>query len=198
MNSLVLGWHYLSTRAYVYSISPEDGVDVAVKIEKASNDLASNYSFHTLSGNLRNYFRTPLKHHILASSLNGFYTKGEQLEQSNFTWRYLSVRGYPSTALFGNKGAALSLEYRYPLWYLEKGLLYGYTFFDRVWGDLFFDTGAATFGPVDQLGFKRGIGTELNLDTSALWLSYFVTLKLGYAKGLDAGGEEKFYFTLTL
>lgn len=198
LNALLLAWRYKSDRAYDYSISSEDGLDLSLKVEANLPELKSDYTFTTYSGTLYNYFATFWRHHVLASRLSGFYSRGDQLQQSNFTWQYLPLRGYPSGSLFGNKGAALSLEYRYPLWYTEKGLYYGSTFFDRIWGDLFFDTGGATFGRLDQAGFKRAVGAELNVNTSAVWLQYFFTFKLGYAHGLDAGGQENIYFTITL
>ncbi|MGB9612952.1 MAG: hypothetical protein ACPL4K_02085, partial [Candidatus Margulisiibacteriota bacterium] len=198
LNALVLAWRYLSSRRYAYSISPEDGIDLTVKAEIYSRVLSSDFSFTNYSASLVNYLRSIFKHQVLASSLNGFYSKGDQLTQANFSWRALTLRGYPSTFLKGNKGLSLSLEYRYPIFYPEWGLLYGATFFDRVWGDLFFDIGSAGFGPMDQFVYKRGMGTELNLDLVGLWGWWAMTLKLGYAVGLDEGGQQQFYLTVGL
>jgi len=198
INGALLGWRYRSDRAYPYSISPEDGLDLSLKLEMNLAQLDSDYDYNTYSGTLRNYFKTMLKHHILASKLNGFYSQGDQLEQSNFSWRYVSLRGYPYGYFKGNKGASLSLEYRFPLFYPERGVLYGLTFFDRLWASVFYDLGGATFNPFKEMTYKRGVGAELNLDTSTFWGYYYFMLKLGYAKGLDAGGEEEVYFTLGL
>jgi Tol biopolymer transport system component len=198
INGILLGWRYKNDRAYPFSISSEDGLDLSLKLEMNPAQLNSDYEYNTYSGTLKNYFKTLLKHHILASKLNGFYSKGDQLEQSNFTWRYLSLRGYPYGYFKGNKGASLSLEYRFPLFYPERGVLYGLTFFDRLWASIFYDLGGATFDPFNEMAYKRGVGAELNLDTSTFWGYYYFMLKLGYAKGLDEGGEEKVYFTLGL
>jgi Tol biopolymer transport system component len=198
LNAFFLTWNYKNTRVYPYSISPEDGLDLSWVVEVNTPVLKSDYAFTNYRAKLKDYFNLPLKHQVLLSSLNTFYSQGDQLSQSNFSWRYLSLRGYPRTYLAGNKGASLSFEYRFPLWYLEKGFLYGYTFFDRLWGILFFDVGGASFSPIDKLNLKRGLGAELNLDTSTLWGAYTFALKLGFAKGLDAGGVEQFYFSLGL
>ncbi len=198
INGALLSWRYRNDRAYLYSISSEDGLDLSLKLEMNLAQLGSNYAYNTYSGTLKNYFRTLLRHHILASELDGFYSRGDQLEQSNFTWRYLSLRGYPATNLKGNKGASLSLEYRFPLSYPEQGVLYGMTFFDRLWASVFYDLGGSTFNPFNEMVYKRGIGAELNLDASTVWGYYYFMLKLGYAKGLDAGGQEMVYFTLGL
>jgi hypothetical protein len=132
----------------------------------------------------------------LAPRLYGFYSKGEQLEQG-ISWRYLPIRGYSSTYLRGNKGALLASEYRFPLWYPEVSAAYGYAFLEKIWGDLFFDIGGATFENLSKLELKKSIGAELNLDLLMVWY-LDLNLKLGYAKGLDTGGEEKFYLTFGL
>jgi hypothetical protein len=134
---------------------------------------------------------------VLAPSLYGFYSQGQQLEQSNFTWDYLPLRGYPGTYLRGNKGVLLATEYRLPLWYAEKSVMYGYYFLDRVWAAFFYDLGGAILGPVSNLSLKRSYGAELNIHSMFFWYLN-VDLTLGYAQGLDAGGEEKYYFTISM
>jgi Tol biopolymer transport system component len=188
-------WSYLSSRQYAKSISPEDGIDLSLRVSLNSSDLGSDYSFTNYSAALSTYFAAPGKHHVIAPTLYGFYSKGDQLTQSNYSWRYLPLRGYPSTNLAGNKGVLLSTEYRFPLVYPEVGFMYGYLFFDRIWADLFFDVGGATFAPVSELTFKRSAGLELNLDILSFQYAA-VTLKLGYVKGFDENGEDLIYFTI--
>ena len=198
MNALILSWRYLSTRMYAASISPEDGIDLKLMIENNSPTLNSDYIFTNCSAAFRQYLKAPLKHHVFATAFYGFYSKGDQLVQSNFSWRYLTLRGYPSNIAAGNKGLSLSLEYRFPLWYAEKGWIYGSTFLDRIWGLVFCDYGGGTFAGLDQINYKRSYGAELDFDISSLWGYMAATLKLGYAKGLDPGGDESVYFTIGL
>ncbi|MBI5079015.1 PD40 domain-containing protein [Candidatus Saganbacteria bacterium] len=196
LNAFVLGWNYSSVRRYLSSISPEDGMEAGGKVEAHSSLLGSDFTFNNYSASLKAYFKTFLPHCVLTPDLKLFYSRGDQLEPGNFTWRYLFVRGYPGAFLKGNKGASFSLEYRFPLWYVEKGWFYGYAFLDRVWGNVFFDAGGAAFGTLDKLTIKKGAGAEINFDVSGFWWYLPVTLKLGYAKGLDEGGEGRFYFAL--
>ena len=198
LNALVLGWRYLSTRQYAYSISPEDGIDLGGKVEITSSKLGSDFNFTNYSAFLRKYFRSFMKHQVFALLLEGFYSRGEQLVQGNFTWRYLTLRGYPSTYLKGNKGVSSSFEYRFPLFYPEWGLMYGATFLDRVWGEVFFDLGGATSEKIEQLKWKRAVGIETNFLLYNLWGYLGLNLKIGYARGLDEGGEEGVYFILGL
>jgi Tol biopolymer transport system component len=198
LNSVLLGWRYLNSRSYPYSISPEDGLDLTLQLERFTPQLKSDYNFTNYIGKLNNYFKLPLQHQVLASTLTGFYSRGDQLAQGNFSWRYINVRGYAGTTIRGNKGALASLEYRFPLLYPEFGLYYGTTFFDRLWGDLFFDEGGATFGRFDSSVLLRGVGGELNLSINSGWGFYGLVVTLGYASGLDQGGSNYYYFNLGL
>ncbi|MFA4843856.1 MAG: hypothetical protein WC632_02765 [Candidatus Margulisiibacteriota bacterium] len=198
LTALYAYWRYLNTRVYAKSISPEDGIDVALKVERFLPELQSDYKFTNYSGALSSYSKTLFPHHVLASRLSGYYSQGDRLEQGNLTWRYLSVRGYPYGLDKGNKGASMSLEYRFPLGYTERGFLYGFTFIDRLWGALFFDLGGNSFQPLAQLKFKRGIGGELHLEANTMFGGVPLLFKLGYAKGLDDGGQETTYFTFSL
>jgi Tol biopolymer transport system component len=193
IKGVFLAWRYLNARSYAKSISPEDGIDLTLRVTMNSSDLGSDYTNTNYRASLASYFPAPLKHHVLAPTLYGFYSRGDQLEQSNYSWRYLPLRGYPSTNLKGNKGILLSTEYRFPMWYPEGGFMYGYTFFDKIWGNLFFDAGGATFDQVSNLKLKRSLGLEFNLRTLFMWGYYGFTLKLGYVKALDEDGEDKFY-----
>ena len=195
INGILASYRYSSARKYAKSISPEDGIDMTLRVDWNSKDLGGDYTYTNHSASAATYFPTLLNHHVLAPTLYGFYSKGELLEQSNFTWKYLPIRGYPGTNLRGNKGVLLKTEYRFPLFYPEKGLMYGATFFDKIWGDIFFDIGGANFGSISDLKLKRSYGVELNIDTLAF--SYAgLNLKFGYVKGIDEDGEAKFYFGL--
>jgi hemolysin activation/secretion protein len=198
LNSVILGWRYLNSRQYPYSISPENGFDLSLKVEMYCPQLKSDYNFTNYIGVLSNYFPVPLPHQVLASKLAGFYSRGDQLVQGNFSWRSISVRGYSNTSFSGNKGALASLEYRFPLLYPEMGLYYGTTFFDRLWGDVFFDEGGATFGKFDTSVLLRGVGAELNLAVNGGWGFYGLVATLGYASGLDQGGSNYLYLNLGL
>jgi hemolysin activation/secretion protein len=198
LNSLILGWRYLNTRAYDASISSEDGIDLSLKSEIYTPTLKSDHAFTNYSAVLAWYNRLPLPHQVLATKLTGFVSRGYQMQQGNFNYKYVNVRGYPYGNLAGDKGGSLSLEYRLPLGYPESGPLYGFTFFDRFWGALFFDCGNATYGQAANMTLKRGIGAELNIDWSTFWSYYLFKFKIGYARGLDAGGTEGVYFNFGL
>jgi hypothetical protein len=195
INGLLLVYRYVNARSYPKSISPEKGMDLTLGVTLNSADLGSKYVYTTYRADGTAFLPTPFPHHVLAPTLYGFYSKGDLLAQSNYSWRNLPIRGYPSTNLRGNKGVLLATEYRFPLFYPESGFMYGATFFDKIWGDVFYDVGGAKFGSISGLKLKRSYGLELNLDIQGGW-SYGLTLKFGYVNGVDEGGEEKFYVSL--
>jgi Tol biopolymer transport system component len=198
LNSFILAWNYNGSRSYAYSVAPEDGLDLGLMVEMFSPALGSNYALTNYSARLNNYTPMLFKHHNLSTSINLFYSKGDKLQQGNLSSRYVYPRGYAVNNLQGNKGGLLTLAYNFPLWYTERGFYYGNTFLDRVWGDVFFDEGAATFGPPDSLVYKRGIGAELNFNLSTFWDYAAFIIKLGFARGLDTGGSDLVYFDIGL
>lgn len=190
------GYRYISSRSYQSSISPEDGFDLSLNAKLYSKQLGSQYEFTNYSTSFNQYLPLPPEHHVLALSETGFLSAGDQLKQGDFTWRYLSVRGYPSTFLSGTKGTFLSAQYRFPISYLEKGLSYGYTFFDRIYGNLFFEAGGATFGSARSIFLNKAVGGEITLKTINGFGYVPIYVSLSYAKGLDPGGENKLYLSI--
>ncbi len=191
INSIFFALNYYNSRQYRKSISPEDGFNASMAISQSSPALGSKYNFTNYSAKTTAYFPALFKHHVLTPALSTFYSKGDQLEQSNFTWKYLPIRGYPTTDMAGNKGLLLATEYRFPISYPEIGFLYGSTFFEKIWGKLFYDLGGATFDPLSNIKLKRSYGAEVILDTALVW-NGVLAMKLGYVKGLDADGQEKY------
>lgn len=191
-----LGYRYYSSRTYQKSISPEDGIDISLTTKIFSKQLGGDYDFtnHILSSS--QYFKTIFPQHILALSETGFLSTGDQLVQSNFTWRYVSVRGYPSTTFQGSKAGRVSMQYRFPISYPEYGMSYGYTFFDRIYGDLFLEAGGATYGSLSQMPWRKSVGIDLTLKTLNGFSFIPMAFTLTYARGLDVGGENKIYFSI--
>jgi len=192
-----LRYTYLSSRTYQKSISPEDGIDISLTTKMFSKRLGSDYDFtnHIVSSN--QYFKTFIPQHILALSETGFLSTGDQLNQSDFTWRYISVRGYPATTFQGTRAGRVSLQYRFPISYPEYGLSYGYTFFDRIYGNLFLEAGGATYGSFTQMPWRRSVGVDLTLKTLNGFSFIPMDFTLTYARGLDQGGENKIYFSVS-
>ena len=137
-------------------------------------------------------------HHVLGLSATGNINYGDSFVQSGFSYKNISVRGYPYNYISGSKSAKGSIQYIFPVGYPENGFGYGYLFLDRIYGKFFYDQVGATFGSASIIDWKRTIGAELGLSTINGWGMFPVSVNMGYAKGLDQGGEDEIYFTFSM
>ena len=190
-----VGWHYSSVRQYGYSVVPEDGTDLMLKARFFRRSLGSDYTFDNYSVTAAEYFGLG-SHHAIALKGWGSYLKGDQIVQEGYTWNSVSVRGYPGTNFSGSKMLKGSVEYSFPLLLIESGWGYGLTFFDRLWGTLFFEEGGATYGGLGSVNLYRGYGGEIALNTANMYGYVPFSLKVGYANGIDRGGGQQIYFTV--
>jgi len=194
----ILAYRYSSLRSYGYSIAPEEGISLFGRLDLYSRNLGSKFDLTTYLAGASTYFGMPAKHNVLRLSLNGFYGRGDRIVQTDLTRTYFSVRGYPYGLPSGNKAVAGTMAYYFPISYPEVGLGYGYLFFDRLFANFFYDQGGVATGALSTLDWRRGVGGELIL-TTVNGFGYFpVNLILGYAKGLDQGGEDQIYVNISL
>ncbi|MBI5700720.1 PD40 domain-containing protein [Candidatus Saganbacteria bacterium] len=198
LSGLFVGYSYSNLRAYGYSISPEEGFSLAVFFKSFSRTTGSDFNLINYLVSGTQYFKTAIPHNILGVSATGSLSYGDSFVQSGFNYKFLSLRGYPYNLISGTKSALGSVKYLFPVSYPESGFGYGYLFFDRLWMEMFFDSGGASLGALKDILWKRSCGAELNLQTINGWGMFPVVLKLGYAKGIDAGGEEQIYFNISL
>jgi hypothetical protein len=99
----------------------------------------------------------------------------------------IALRGYPPGSFAGDSYQLFNFEYRFPLKEIDRGYQTLPTFLERLYADVFFDYGNASFDHLDLLDMKAAVGAELLTDFT---LGYFVdfTLKLGVAYGLHDPG----------
>lgn len=112
---------------------------------------------------------------------------------TNYDNRSLLVRGYDFTA--GNRAATLGLEYRFPLWEVERGWGEFPVFLERVYGVGFVDGGyiwgtdPTTFTLPDWgQDLKVGAGGELRAQTT-MFQAVPLDVRLGLAHGFTVGGD---------
>jgi len=196
--------------ASIYAISPENGVLASVTYRHDDKDLGGDFTLDTVAGDARVYLEIPkLQHHVFALRAIGGMSEGDTLEQGLFQLggynlntglagpdhhRYF-LRGYESNALSGNRFALGSAEYRFPFWYPQRGFGSGWLFFDSLVGTVFYDTGNAWDGETEFNDFKHGIGGEVRLNVGLQHGAIPLTLRLGYAYGLDKDiGRSQFIY----
>ncbi|MBT6432871.1 MAG: hypothetical protein HOK28_07255 [Deltaproteobacteria bacterium] len=213
---LEFGYRYSFAKRYPYSVGLEDGRSIALAGRWYSKLLGGEFEqvMFTLDG--RTYLNNPLwDNHVLAMRLVAAVSVGPEFREkfylggnagSSFLTavaeNVYSLRGFPLSADRKGTGlAALYLEYRFPLWHVERGLwtLPGYI---ERFHMAFFTEGGNTFGngeeedlgEVFEKAAKRifqsgslGVGTEIRADINFGW-AFPLTLRTGVALGvLDRG-----------
>lgn len=104
------------------------------------------------------------------------------------------VRGYPSGSRFGRIAWSATAEYRFPLWFINRGFRAWPLHADRMIGSLFFDAGNAWGPDLSATGFQNSLrdplaslGAEITTELLGLYRAR-VRLRLGVA--LPLIGEE--------
>ncbi|MBW3630388.1 MAG: hypothetical protein KY464_13965 [Gemmatimonadetes bacterium] len=109
------------------------------------------------------------------------------------------IRGYPEAAQRGNRAVTASAEYRFPIARPERGVGLLPFFFNRVWGDVFLDGGAAWCAgacarrlpnTVDRFTPLASVGAELDLDLQLGFVAD-LPLRFGAALPLRQPGENR-------
>lgn len=113
---------------------------------------------------------------------------------SPFNRREYNLRGYDEgyAELTGRNMQLMSIEYRFPVWRVERASMYPPIGIENISGSVFIDRGAAwNDGGVEK--YYTGIGAELYLDT-IFGYHRVIRITLGYAQGQDdIIGKEQYY-----
>ena len=107
------------------------------------------------------------------------------------------LRGYPAGTVQGDRYALLSTEYRLPIADVFRGFSTVPAFFRQLKLSLFTDWGQADIEPlgIAPSDFKKSVGIEV-LSAATVGWRLAMDVRLGYAVGLDEGGEGQWYFFL--
>lgn len=207
-----LGYSYSNVRSFAHSISIERGYELSFALSGLSKGLGSDYEQIVLGGEARGYLSMPasiLPNHVLAASLSISAGLGPDLVElfrlggtagqsalTTTTQNFFGLRGMRNSILVGLGVIHASVEYRAPIWRVERGLgtapialkafhlaLFGDTgrVFRTLETDTLFD---AFFDP-----FAIGAGAELRADL-LLGHALGLQVRLGYAHLLRVPGGE--------
>jgi hypothetical protein len=199
-----LGYRYSNVRRFEHSVSLERGVQAAVALEGLSEGLGSDYEQLVASADLRHYLTLPWLHnHVLATRLFARAGFGGDLADDGFlggvlgqsvltttTRDIVPLRGLVTAGLAGPVVLAASVEYRAPLWRVERGLGTLPIALRVLHAAVFADTGRVLDGlAVDADpdlgvffdGFAAGVGAELRADI-LVGFTLSLDLRLGWAQ----------------
>jgi len=209
LSGIRLVWQLNTAHEYGFSISPEDGRRLLASYQRFDHRLGSDFDQNRYIASWHEYQGFFFPHHVLAARLTGALATGEPMIQGDFQVGGPNVaeeildpeqtdfflRGYPQREFIGRKAAVGTLEYRFPLQNIERGIHTWPFFFQRTHADLFFDIGNAWDKDTTLSDFKRGVGVEVEMDMTLGYLLP-VRFRLGFAKGLDQNGENQTYFVV--
>ena len=186
-----------NTRTFGFSISRENGILARLDYEHLGGD-ASTRQVRT---DVRGY--RSLGRHVLAARVAAGRNEGDFIPQRELRVggvsegefiaagsRDFPVRGYALGTLRGKQAALASLEYRLPLFDIDRGPGVWPVFFHRVIADVFADAGTAW----DRNNVRRSIasvGAEASIDVV---LGYFAPFRwrAGVAYRLNGGSFEPY------
>jgi Tol biopolymer transport system component len=202
-------YKYNSAKQYGFSISPENGRTMELGYEQLDKSLGSDFEVKKYTIDWHEYINFPWPHHVLLARGFAGTSSGDVVPQRAFQLggdnpgditipvdqEAVYLRGYPVNEFRGQKAALASLEYRFPIKNMEKGMGNGPVFFRRVHGAVFCESGNAWDEGFHVSDFKSSAGAEARLD---MYLAYYlpITLRFGIAQGLDKNGETMVIFSL--
>jgi len=156
-------------------------------------------AYRRLTVTLREVFRLPMvETHTLSVRFVGGWSDAQRSEDGFAIGGHMgefALRGFAEKVQQGKQALLASVEYRFPLMAIERGLGYWPIFFDDLRGGVFVEAGLAG-ETLDIENLKLGFGAELSL---SLTTGYFLNwaLRLGIAQGLGEP-SPKFYLSVGL
>ena len=153
------GYQYANIRGYQRSVSPERGVTASVISRYFSKALGATFDQLLMRTAGQLFLNNPLfDNHVLTMRLASAFSLGPEFKErfrlgggfgnSLFSTQvdsFYPLRGFSSSieeALEGSGVTALYMEYRFPIWYVQRGLGSLPLFADRFYGVLFMDSGS--------------------------------------------------------
>ncbi len=205
-----VGWSFSNAHSWNQSVSNQEGRTLAFNVSFSDPSLGSRFHTAQVNWSWSEYF-TPPWARLQAFALQyaggvgtgdkrSLYSLGgfahQDLVRSLF---YQSrqccffLQGYAPQSISGDQFHLLAMEYRAPIWKIERGYATFPVYLRRIHGALLGNVGNAFYGDLPAHGWKVGIGAELRL---AFKLGYYYEslLQFGVAKGLSTGGITDYYW----
>jgi hypothetical protein len=196
-------WAFNSANLLGNSISQEGGLSTGVTAELVRRSLGSSADATTVTADARAYLPGLKRHHVVSLRAAGGMTRGggivgrtfllggpgPDLSTIDFETDALSLlRGFPTDSFRGPRVALVNVDYRFPLWRIERGIGTWPIFAHTLHGAAFVDAGNAWTGPFAAGDIKRAFGAELAADL-VLGYGARITAAFGVARGHDGSGR---------
>jgi hypothetical protein len=209
-NAFRAAWTVNTALTYGRSISAENGVAAGVTSEQVRTAFGADGNADAFTAEARGYWRPGSSHAVLAARagygtasgdsnvrrlffLGGTSTAGSLV---NFGSDALGmVRGFQDEVAAGNRIASATVEWRQPLWRIERGFGTWPIFLRTVHAAVFADAGQAWTGEFSADRLKASVGAEGSVDT-VVGFSLPLTFTAGVARthdGATGHGATGFY-----
>ncbi|HEY2729470.1 MAG TPA: hypothetical protein VGK52_05970 [Polyangia bacterium] len=207
--NLFLTWAYSNAHSWNYSISAQEGRRLQLTLQISDPSLGGRFHTTEVTWAWTEYMTPPwARLQALAILYSGgvgigdkraFFGLGGFVEQDLLRALFLNqrqcctyLRGYQPNATVGDQYHLLSVEYRSPLLWIERGSATFPMYVRRVHGALFSDAGEAFVGALKLGDIRTSVGAELRLEAT---LIYYIAaeIQLGVARGLAKGGSDQIY-----
>ncbi len=184
MSGMCLTYGFSNAQMYSYSISPERGRNFRLAVCHYPKFFASEYNLTKFDIRANNYLNLPCRHHILMLSGNLKASLGDTIAQKSFAISQANLRGYSGEEIKTQHMLKTTVEYRFPLFWIERGLGTLPLFFKYVSGTIFYDLASK----IENKQLKTDktlmtIGSELNIQT-LFFYEITVNFKIGMATDL--------------
>jgi hypothetical protein len=198
------GWSIGNAKTYGYSISRESGAAVRTTWEFAPEALGSDASNGSITLDARGYQRLGPAHSVIAARAGGAFSWGDQNSRrifsasgsgpasSGFEFGHGAVgllRGFESDTIIGTRVAVANVDYRFPLWRLQRGAGTIPVFIRTIHGAVFTDAGNAWDDTFRWKDVRVSTGAELGMDT-VLGFAFPVSFAAGVAWRHDPVGSQ--------
>jgi dipeptidyl aminopeptidase/acylaminoacyl peptidase len=210
---VTFGWVMSNARRYAFSLGTAEGRSLGLGVRVDHPELGSSFKRTEISWRYQEYIPIT-KTHIFAIRYQGAISQSDRrrdgqyylggLPQQNIANDILNqgrvgityLRGYKGGVVNGHEYHLLNLEYRAPVWEIEKGIATLPVYVRRMHVAGLFDCGSAFDGSVTKNDVKPSIGASLRLDVV---FGYFApgTFDLGVSRGLASDGITQYWFLLT-
>jgi Tol biopolymer transport system component len=199
-----LDWTYSDARQYRFCVAPVEGRVVGLHADAQSTELLSDRNLTRGLGYWFQYYGNPPQTWSLRSKLvvgTAFGDAAASAFQLDNEPGLLGVRGYDESSEPARHVLTAGLQFRAPLWWVERGIGTGPLFLQNINAAGFADFGAAwdTIRIEDDSFMSRarvGIGAELRAD---LIVSHLlpVSLSAGCGFGVNPLWSYRLYFGLS-
>ena len=197
-----LDWTFSDALQYRFCVAPVQGRVLALHTDARSRTLLSDKDIVRVLGYWTQYIGNPPSTWSLRTRFAAGTSLGANAAES---WQVgaepgiLGVRGYRNVSEAGRSIATAGLQFRAPLWWVERGIGTGPLFLQNINAAAFADAGLVSLWPepADSASLARvGVGAELRAD---LIVSHLlpVSVYVGCGFGLNPLWSQRLYFGLS-